>query len=63
MEGVKEVVSVVFATGDRVFHEKYGTGTIENIESIGSSTMYEINFGAQGKKALDSTFARLQKID
>ncbi len=62
-ESVKEVVSVVFATGDRVFHEKYGTGTIENIESIGSSTMYEINFGSQGKKALDSTFARLQKID
>ena len=58
----EEVVSTVFAQGDKVFHSKFGVGTIEAIREIGSSTMYEINFGSQGKKAMDSTFARLQKL-
>ena len=62
-ENVTEVISTVFTTGDKVFHEKFGTGIIENIKAIGDSTMYMINFGAQGTKAMDSTFARLQKIE
>lgn len=61
-ENIEETVSTIFTTGDRVFHSKFGTGTIESIQQIGSSQMYMINFGEQGKKAMDSTFARLQKI-
>lgn len=56
------LVSTVFETGDRVFHEKFGIGHIESIQEIGSSTMYMIDFGSQGKKAMDSTFARLKKF-
>ncbi len=62
-ENIKEVVSSVFAAGDKVFHTKFGTGIIESIQQIGASQMYMINFAEQGKKAMDSTFARLQKID
>ena len=61
-EEQKVVVSTVFAQGDRVFHEKFGIGHIESIQAIGSSTMYMIDFGTQGKKAMDSTFARLKKF-
>jgi len=58
----KVTVSTVFVQGDRVFHEKFGIGHIESIQEIGSSTMYMIDFGTQGKKAMDSTFARLKKF-
>lgn len=58
----KVVVSSVFVQGDRVFHEKFGIGHIESVQEIGSSTMYMIDFGTQGKKAMDSTFARLKKF-
>lgn len=58
----KVAVTSVFAQGDRVFHEKFGIGHIESIQEIGASTMYMIDFGAQGKKAMDSTFARLKKF-
>ncbi len=61
-EDAKVVVTSVFAQGDRVFHEKFGIGHIESIQEIGASTMYMIDFGAQGKKAMDSTFARLKKF-
>lgn len=58
----KVLVSTVFNSGDRVFHEKFGIGHIESIQEIGSSKMYMIDFGSQGKKAMDSTFARLKKF-
>ncbi len=61
-EEPKVVVSSLFAQGDRVFHEKFGIGHIESVQEIGTSTMYMIDFGAQGKKAMDSTFARLKKF-
>ena len=61
-EEPKVVISTVFAEGDRVFHEKYGIGHVESVQEIGSSTMYMIDFGTQGKKAMDSTFARLKKF-
>ena len=55
-------IATVFNEGDRVFHEKFGIGHIQTIQQIGSSTMFMIDFGAQGKKAMDSTFAKLQKF-
>lgn len=51
-----------FETGDRIFHERFGIGHIEEIQTIGSSLMYVIDFGKQGKKAVDATYANLKKF-
>lgn len=51
-----------FNQGDRVFHEKFGIGHIEEIKQIGSSSMYVIDFGKQGKKAVDSSYSNLKKF-
>ena len=48
--------------GDRVFHSKFGVGNISDVQEIGSSTMYIVDFGSQGKKALDAAFAQLKKF-
>ncbi len=61
-EEPKVSATAVLNEGDRVFHEKFGIGHIESIQQIGSSTMFMIDFGTQGKKAMDSTFARLKKF-
>lgn len=57
-----DAVSKSFEKGDRVFHEKFGIGHIEEIKQIGSSSMYVIDFGKQGKKAVDSLYANLKKF-
>ncbi len=51
-----------FSQGDRVFHEKFGIGHIEEIKEIGSSKMYVIDFGKMGKKAVDSLYTNLKKF-
>ena len=51
-----------FAPGDRIFHERFGIGHIEEIKPIGSSTMYIIDFGKQGKKAVDAAYSNLKKF-
>lgn len=58
----KGSVTSEFNQGDRVFHEKFGMGNILDIENVGSSTMYMIDFGKQGKKAIDADFAKLKKF-
>ena len=65
--GATQVVSSVqagntFTKGDRVFHEKFGIGHIDEIKQIGSSSMYVIDFGKQGKKAVDALYANLKKF-
>ncbi|OGH95886.1 MAG: hypothetical protein A2104_05910, partial [Candidatus Melainabacteria bacterium GWF2_32_7] len=61
---VKEEKSevVIFVEGDRVFHEKFGIGTIDQVVQVGSNTMYSIDFGKAGKKAVDANFGRLKKF-
>lgn len=51
-----------FSAGDRIFHERFGIGHIEEIKEIGSSTMYIIDFGKQGKKAVDAAYSNLKKF-
>ena len=51
-----------FSVGDRVFHEKFGIGNISEIKQIGSASMYVIDFGKQGKKAVDALYANLKKF-
>ena len=55
-------VEYYFNEGERVFHEKLGIGHIVEVIQVGSSTMYTIDFGAKGKKAMDASYARLKKF-
>ena len=52
----------IFKAGDRVFHEKFGIGTILDVMEVGESSMYTVDFGRQGKKALDTSYAKLKKF-
>ena len=61
-QAVKQEQEHTFAKGDRVFHEKFGMGYIDEIKQIGSSSMYVIDFGKQGKKAVDALYANLKKF-
>ncbi len=54
--------SLVFNTGDRVFHSKYGVGKVIDIKTIGDSSMLVVEFASQGTKALDAAFAQLKKF-
>lgn len=55
-------VEYFFNVGERVFHEKLGIGHITEVTQVGSSTMYTIDFGKLGKKAMDATYAKLKKF-
>ena len=51
-----------FNVGERVFHDKLGIGHITDVIQIGDSTMYTIDFGKIGKKAMDAAYAHLKKF-
>lgn len=53
-------VEYVFNVGERVFHDKLGIGHITDVISVGDSMMYTIDFGKQGKKAMDAAYAKLK---
>ena len=56
------VTQYFFNVGERVFHEKLGIGHIADVIQIGDSTMYTIDFGKMGKKAMDAAYAHLKKV-
>lgn len=60
-EEVKNYKSI-FNTGDKVTHEKFETGTIEQIFGEGSKQLLNINFEKHGKKLLDPRYAKLIKL-
>ena len=51
-----------FNVGERVFHEKMGVGHIADVIQMGDSTIYTIDFGKLGKKAMDAAYAHLKKF-
>ena len=51
-----------FNIGERVFHDKLGVGHITDVIQIGENTMYTIDFGKMGKKAMDAAYAHLKKF-
>ncbi|MBR6127253.1 UvrD-helicase domain-containing protein, partial [bacterium] len=51
-----------FNVGERVFHEKLGVGHITDVIQIGESTMYTIDFGKLGKKAMGAAYTHLKKF-
>ena len=51
-----------FNVGERVFHEKLGIGHITDVIQMGENTMYTIDFGKLGQKAMDAGYAHLKKF-
>lgn len=52
----------IFNIGDKVTHEKFGTGAIEQILGEGSKQLLNIDFEKHGKKLLDPKYAKLIKL-
>ena len=52
-----------YKAGIRVFHKKFGEGTINSVEPEGEDLKVDINFDKAGHKRLMAKFANLQVID
>ena len=48
--------------GDRVRHDKFGTGTVRSINDSGNGAQVEVDFDAEGRKTLLLAWAPLEKI-
>jgi len=53
---------LVLAQGDRVNHDKYGLGRVEEVSGAGESAMSLIDFGSSGRVKLMHNHAPLQKL-
>ena len=53
---------LVLAPGDRVNHDKYGLGRVEEVSGVGESAMSLIDFGSAGRVKLMHNHAPLQKL-
>ncbi len=52
-----------FAQGQRVYHKKFGEGTISNLEPEGNDMKVDIDFDKVGHKRLMAKFAGLEIIE
>jgi DNA helicase-2/ATP-dependent DNA helicase PcrA len=53
---------LVLEPGDRVSHDKYGLGRVEEVSGVGESAMSLIDFGSAGRVKLMHNHAPLQKV-
>src|ERR1700726_2376444 len=53
---------LVLAPGDRVTHDKYGLGRVEEVSGVGESAMSLIDFGSSGRVKLMHNHAPVQKL-
>lgn len=53
---------LVLAAGDRVSHDKYGLGRVEEVSGVGESAMSLIDFGSAGRVKLMHNHAPLTKL-
>jgi DNA helicase-2/ATP-dependent DNA helicase PcrA len=53
---------LVLAPGDRVTHDKYGLGRVEEVSGVGESAMSLIDFGSAGRVKLMHNHAPLSKL-
>src|SRR5271168_1773514 len=53
---------LVLAPGDRVTHDKYGLGRVEEVSGIGESAMSLIDFGSAGRVKLMHNHAPVSKL-
>ncbi len=59
--GGKRVI-VVLSAGDRVNHDKYGLGRVEEVSGAGETAMSLIDFGSAGRVKLMHNHAPVQKL-
>ncbi len=52
-----------YKSGVRIFHKKFGQGTISNVEPEGDDLKVDINFDKVGHKRLMAKFAKLEIIE
>jgi len=60
--GCGETSLLVLAAGDRVTHDKYGLGRVEEVSGVGESAMSLIDFGSAGRVKLMHNHAPLSKL-
>ncbi|MGB8387466.1 DNA helicase PcrA [Mycobacterium sp.] len=53
---------LVLAPGDRVTHDKYGLGRVEEVSGVGESAMSLIDFGSSGRVKLMHNHAPISKL-
>jgi DNA helicase-2/ATP-dependent DNA helicase PcrA len=53
---------LVLQPGDRVTHDKYGLGRVEEVSGVGESAMSLIDFGSSGRVKLMHNHAPVQKL-
>jgi DNA helicase-2/ATP-dependent DNA helicase PcrA len=53
---------IVLEPGDRVSHDKYGLGRVEEVSGMGESAMSLIDFGSAGRVKLMHNHAPIQKL-
>jgi DNA helicase-2/ATP-dependent DNA helicase PcrA len=53
---------ITLEAGDRVTHDKYGLGRVEEVSGVGESAMSLIDFGSAGRVKLMHNHAPIQKI-
>lgn len=53
---------IVLAAGDRVSHDKYGLGRVEEVSGMGEAAMSLIDFGSAGRVKLMHNHAPIQKL-
>lgn len=53
---------LVLAAGDRVTHDKYGLGRVEEVSGVGESAMSLVDFGSSGRVKLMHNHAPISKI-
>ena len=57
-----DVSNAKFKDGDRVFHSHFGIGHVTEVKSVAGVTLYVVDFGKNGVKSFDSSFADLKKF-
>ena len=60
--GASKKPLIVLAPGDRVSHDKYGLGRVEEVSGTGEAAMSLIDFGSSGRVKLMHNHAPLQKL-
>ncbi|WP_263993319.1 hypothetical protein, partial [Mycolicibacterium fallax] len=53
---------VTLSPGDRVTHDKYGLGRVEEVSGVGESAMSLIDFGSAGRVKLMHNHAPITKL-
>ena len=53
---------MVLEAGDRVTHDKYGLGRVEEVSGMGESAMSLIDFGSAGRVKLMHNHAPITKL-